>query len=51
MSANNEELDRLPQLPWCRECWDQAAEGTRQDRDNELPDTCDRCGCNEVFWI
>lgn len=41
----------LPLIPWCGDCWDQAAEGTAEDRDGELPDECQNCGSDEVFWI
>lgn len=44
-------MGRVPQLPWCRDCWDQSAQGTRQDRCDELPDECERCGSTGVFWI
>jgi len=44
-------VPRYPDLPWCRECWSQAAEGTREERENELPDECEECGSTEVFWI
>lgn len=47
-----QEMDRLPMIPWCGDCWDQAADGTKRDRDGELPDECERCGAvDEVFWI
>lgn len=45
-----QEPQRLPELPWCEECWNQAADGTRDERD-QLPETCDQCGSTEVFWI
>lgn len=43
--------ERLPTLPWCRECWDRAADGTQEELDSELPDECQHCGSTEVFWI
>lgn len=49
--SSTDETDRVPMLPWCRDCWDQAADGTQQERNDELPDCCERCGSNEVFWI
>jgi len=42
--------DRLPELPWCRECWEQAGEGTQKERSG-LPEKCQHCGSSEVFWI
>jgi|GEM_PF-2612439 len=49
--GEQDDLGRLPLLPWCRDCWDQAAEGTKEERNNELPETCQKCGSEEVFWI
>lgn len=43
--------DRLPMLPWCRDCWDQSAAGTQKERNEELPEECQNCGSSEVFWI
>ncbi len=43
-------IQKLPVLPWCEDCWSQAAEGTRKDRES-LPDECQQCGSEDVFWI
>jgi len=49
--ATQQESARLPSLPWCSDCWDQAAEGTQADLNSELPEECQHCGSNGVFWI
>jgi hypothetical protein len=44
------EIERLPEIPWCEGCWELAADGTRSERSG-LPEECERCGSDEVFWI
>jgi len=41
----------LPMIPWCGDCWGRSADGTQEERDDELPSACENCGSTEVFWI
>lgn len=49
--ADDGYVAQIPTLPWCGDCWDQAAEGSQEDRDGALPDNCEQCGSEQVFWI
>jgi len=48
---NSSDVQRcMPTLPWCNDCWDQAAEGTKEELDGR-PDECQHCDSTRVFWI
>lgn len=41
-----EDEDRLPMIPWCRDCWDKIGEA-----DTEPPEECPECGSERTFKI